>query len=346
MDADRELSVGIIGAGAVVRERHLPALAAQDGVRLAWVCDPARGAAERIAAMYGGRVSTVSEPDAVLAGTDAVLVATPPAAHADRVVEALAAGCHVLCEKPLALEPEECERVVEAARQSDSVATVAFNLRHHPAAGALRSAYRAGELGRALAIRSCSIAPHRSAESAWLGDGAAGGDVLWEAGSHHVDLWRFVLGSDLVEATGQVRDDVAVISARMADGTPVSATIAWGAAPKNELELIGDRGRAVAGFFGADPVAMTRADRTGSEPRERLRSAARTLRAVPSMGRAALAGGAFQATYAAEWSAFLDAVRGLSDNPCPVEEGLAASAGVRILRAGCGLADEKAGAAG
>jgi predicted dehydrogenase len=296
--------------------------------------------------MYGGDVRTASEPDSLLAGTDAVLVATPPAGHAVRAVEALEAGCHVLCEKPLALEPEECQRVVEAARQSDRVATVAFNLRHHPAAGALRSAYRSGELGRAVAVRSCSVSPHRSAGSAWLGDGAAGGDVLWEVGSHHVDLWRFLLGSDLVEATGQVRGDVAVVSARTADGTPVSATIGWGAGPKNELELIGDRARAVGGFFGADPVAVTRADRTGSEPRERLRSAARSVRAVPSIARAAFAGGAFQATYAAEWSAFLDAARGLADNPCPVEEGLAASAGVRILRAGCGLADEKAGAVG
>ena len=341
---NRQLSVGIIGAGTVVRERHLPALAAQDGVRLAWVCDPVPGAAERVAGMYGDDVRTATEPDSLLAGTDAVLVATPPAAHAPRAVEALEAGCHVLCEKPLALEPEECQRVVEAAREFDRVATVAFNLRHHPAARALRSAYRSGELGRAVALRTCSVAPHRSADSAWLGNGAAGGDVLWEVGSHHVDLWRFVLGSDLVEASGQVRDEVAVVSARTADDTPVSATIGWGAGPKNELELIGDRARAVAGFFGADPVAVTRGDRTGSEPRERLRSAVRSVRAVPSLARAAFNDGAFQATYVVEWSAFLDAARGVSDNPCPVEEGLAACAGVRVLRAGCGLADEKAGA--
>jgi predicted dehydrogenase len=278
-----------------------------------------------------------------MAGTDAVLVATPPTGHAHCAVQALEAGCHVLCEKPLALEPEECQRIVEAARRSDRVATVAFNLRHHPAARALRTAYRSGDLGRALAVRSCSVSPHRSG-GAWLGNGAAGGDVLWEAGSHHVDLWRFVLGSDVVEATGHVRDQVVTVSARTADNTPVSATIGWGAGPQNELELIGERARAVAGFYGADPVAVTPTDRTGSEPRERLRSAGRSVRAVPSMARAAFGSGAFQATYVAEWSAFLDAVRGLSDNPCPVEEGLAASAGVRILRAGCGLADESAGA--
>lgn len=341
---NREISVGIIGAGAVVRERHLPALAAQDGVRLAWVCDPVAETRERIAAMHGGSVRTTSDPDSLLAGTDAVLVATPPAAHARHAVEALEAGCHVLCEKPLAVEPEECQRIVEAARRSGKVATVAFNLRYHPAARALRSAYRSGELGGAVAVRSCSMGPHRSADGSWLGDGEGGGDVLWEVGSHHVDMWRFVLGSDLAEATGEVRGHVAVVSARTADDTPVSATIGWGAGPKNELELIGDRARAVAGFYSADPVAVTHADRTGSEPRERLRSAARSMRAVPSMARAALGSGAFQATYAAEWSAFLDAVRGVAENPCPVEEGLAACAGVRILRAGCGLADAPSGA--
>jgi predicted dehydrogenase len=341
---NRKLSVGIIGAGGVVRERHLPALAAQDGVRVAWVCDPVSEAAERVAAICKGDVRTASAPDSRLAATDIVLVATPPAAHADQIVRALDAGCHVLCEKPLALDPGDCQRVVETAREVDRVASVAFNLRHHTAAAALRSAYRAGDLGRAVAVRTCTVAPERSGGGAWLGDGAAGGDVLWEVGSHHVDLWRFLLDSDVVEATGQVRDQVAVISARMADGTPVSATIGWGAGPKNEIEVIGDRARGVADLFAADPMAVTRVGRTGSELGERLRATARSARALPSLARAAFRGGAFQATYSTEWSAFLDAVRGVADNPCPVEDGLAACEGVRLLRAGCGLVDETAGA--
>jgi predicted dehydrogenase len=175
-----------------------------------------------------------------------------------------------------------------------------------------------------------------------VGDGAAGGDVLWEAGSHHADLWRFVLGEEIVETTGQASSDVAVLSARTAEGTPISATILWGGGPQNELEVLGGRARARATFYGADPIAVTPAESTGAEPGERLRSAARTLRAAPGMVTAARNGGAFQATYALEWAAFLDAARGLRPNPCPVEDGLAAAEVVRMLRAGCGLRDGSA----
>lgn len=337
-----EFSVGIIGAGAVVRERHLPALAAVPGVRVAWISDPLPEARERGAMLHGRDVPTADEPGDLLSGTDAVLVATPPAAHADRAVEALEAGCHVLCEKPLALDPDECRRVGEAAQESGRVATVAFNLRHHPAAQALRAAVRDGRLGRPVAVRSCSSSPGRFGTTGWVGEGAEGGDVLWEAGSHHADLWRFVLGAEIVEATGRASTDVAVLNALTDDGTPISATIAWAAGPQNELEVLGERARGRAAFYGADPITVTGSGSTGTEPGERLRSAARTLRAAPGMVRAARGGGAFQATYVAEWNAFLGAARGLRANPCPVEDGLAAAQVVRMLRAACGLAEPSA----
>lgn len=330
-----EFSVGIIGAGAVVRERHLPALAGLRGVRLAWISDPLPEARDRVAALHGGGVPTSDDPAELLAGTDAVLVATPPAAHAARAVQALEAGCHVLCEKPLALDADACRQVAAAAQEAGRTVTVAFNLRHHPAAVALRAAVADGSLGRAVAVRSCSSSPGRQGTTGWVGDRALGGDVLWEVGSHHADLWRFVLGEEIVEATGHASPDVAVISARTDAGTPISATILWGAGPQNELEVLGERARGRAGFYGADPIVVTPTEATGAEPPERLRSAARMLRAAPGMVRTARGGGAFQATYAAEWAAFLDAARGLAPNPCPVQDGLAAAQVVRMLQEAC-----------
>lgn len=329
--------MGIVGAGAVVRECHLAALRAQAGVRLAWIADPLPAARDRVAELCRGGVAVVDHPGDRLAGTDVVLVATPPAAHADRAVEALDAGCHVLCEKPLALDPDECRRVAAAADRAGRVATVAFNLRHHPVAQAMRAAHRAGTLGRTVAVRSCSSGPSKIGRAGWLGVGDAGGDVLWEVGSHHADLWRFVFGATIVEATGQASADAAVLTARTGDGTPISATITWGTPPHNELEVLGGRARARAAFYGGDPLTVVETGATGAEPGQRLRSVANTLRAGPSMVRAVRRGGAFQATYVAEWAAFLDAVRGRSPNPCPVEEGLAAVQAVRIMRAGCGL---------
>ncbi len=340
-----EFSVGIIGAGGVVRERHLPALAAQPGTRVAWIADPLPEQRERAAALHGAGVHTAEEPGDLLAGTDIVLVATPPAAHAARTVQALEAGCHVLCEKPLALDPGECSRVVEAAQEAGRIASVAFNLRHHPAARALHTAVREGSLGRAVTLRSCSLAERRRETTGWLGDGTAGGDALWELGSHHADLWRFVLGAEIVEATGSVEGDLAVLTARAGDGTLISSAIGWGAGPQNEIEVLGERARARASFVGADPLTVIATGRTGTEPRERLRLGAHGLRAVPGMVATARRGGAFHATYAAEWAAFLDAVRGRRENPCPVEDGLAAAEVVGMLRSACELSHAGAPAA-
>ncbi len=278
----------------------------------------------------------------MLAGTDIVLVATPPAAHAARTVEALEAGCHVLCEKPLALDPGDCRRVVDAAREAGRVASVAFNLRHHPAAQALRAAIRGGRLGRPVAVRSCSISQGRQGTTGWVGDGTAGGDALWEVGSHHADLWRFLLGAEIVEATGSLAGDVAVLTARTSDDVLISSAIGWGAGPQNDIEVLGDGARARASFIGADPLTLIGAGVTGTEPGERLRRGARAVRATPWMVGVARRGGAFQATYAAEWAAFLDAVRGQRGNPCPVEDGLAAAEVVRMLRSACGLSDPSA----
>ena len=119
-------------------------------------------------------------------------------------------------------------RIVAAAERAGRLATVAFNLRHHPAAIALRAAVQSGALGRVVAVRSCSSSPGRSGTTAWVGEGAAGGDVLWEVGSHHADLWRYVLGQEVADATGRASSEVATLTAITDDGVPISATMAWG----------------------------------------------------------------------------------------------------------------------
>ena len=104
---DGRLRVGVIGCGYIGATGHLPAFAGAAGAglcTLAGVADPDTALAERVAQPYG--VPAFGSATALLDGArpDVVSIATMPSTHRDLVLEALAAGCHVLCEKPVATE--------------------------------------------------------------------------------------------------------------------------------------------------------------------------------------------------------------------------------------------------
>jgi predicted dehydrogenase len=112
-----EISVGIVGAGANVRDRHVPGLREQPGVRLRGVANSSRESSMRAAAEFGiDRAyddwrELVADP-----GIDAVVIGTWPNLHAEITVAALEAGKHVLCEARMALDFTGAQRMLEASR--------------------------------------------------------------------------------------------------------------------------------------------------------------------------------------------------------------------------------------
>lgn len=119
------LRIGIVGAGANTRARHLPGFQAISGVEVVAVCNRTRASGERVAAEFGvPRVfedwrDLVQDP-----GVDAVCVGTWPYLHCPVVLGALAAGKHVLTEARMAMNLEEARRMAAAAQSSDRVAMV------------------------------------------------------------------------------------------------------------------------------------------------------------------------------------------------------------------------------
>ena len=110
------LRIGLIGAGANTRLRHIPGFRAIAGVELAAVCNRSRASGERIAADYGvGRVET--DPAAILEAPDidAVCIGTWPYRHREYAVRALEAGKHVLCEARMAMDAAEARAMLAAA---------------------------------------------------------------------------------------------------------------------------------------------------------------------------------------------------------------------------------------
>lgn len=129
---------------------------------------------------------------------DAVSISAPPAAHAEQALTALAAGKHVLCEKPMARDLVEARAMVAAARSAGVVALVDHEFRFHPSRAALARLVRSGEIGepRLLVAHddlSLYVAPHRTAPAWWF-DAEAGGGWLGASGSHLIDAAQVWLG--------------------------------------------------------------------------------------------------------------------------------------------------------
>lgn len=112
------IRVGVIGAGWWATTLHLPQLAKRPDVELVAVCRLGRRPLESIQQQFGFAYATEDYRELFQHNLDAVVVASPHDLHATHALAALEAGCHVLCEKPLALRPEEAwQLVAEAARR-------------------------------------------------------------------------------------------------------------------------------------------------------------------------------------------------------------------------------------
>ena len=192
------IRMGVIGAGAI-SDVHLRALAAHDGVEVTCIADPSAEAREGQARKYGITRSVadyremLERPD-----LDAVDIAVPHHLHCPMTLDALSAGLHVICEKPIGLDLEEADRMIEAAGRSRGRLLVKQYLRcaeHHARA---KEIIDAGEIGDIYLMTGLFIAQLSRAENDpanWRGTwDRAGGGILIDGGVHLVDLMQFILG--------------------------------------------------------------------------------------------------------------------------------------------------------
>ncbi|WP_229116535.1 Gfo/Idh/MocA family protein [Parenemella sanctibonifatiensis] len=200
------LNVAICGAGMISALHRRGALLAGATVRGVLASSPARSA--EVAADWG--VTGYPGLAAVLADdtVDVVHIATPNATHHRFALDALAAGKHVVCEKPLGLDLAQAKEMAAAAEASDRVATVPFVYRFHAIIRELRARVQAGEFGAWNLIHGSYLQDWMlSPEVAtWRTDPAQGGAsrAFGDIGSHWIDLVEWVAGvrfTELVAAT-------------------------------------------------------------------------------------------------------------------------------------------------
>jgi predicted dehydrogenase len=206
MAAAAGLGVGIVGGGFMAAVHSRAARAAR--ARLVGVVGSSPARAQQAADELGIE-RAYDSLDALLAdpAVDVVHVTTPNALHAQQAAAALAAGKHVVCEKPLATSLSDAERLVEAS--AARTATVPFVYRFHPLVREARARVAAGETGPVLTIQGAYLQDWllSADDDNWRVDAAAGGRsrAFADIGSHLVDLIEFVTGERVARVAASKR---------------------------------------------------------------------------------------------------------------------------------------------
>ncbi len=197
------LGVAIIGAGAVSDYHHVPGLALDRRARLVAVCDADGDLAARRAREWEAlrddwhdlSVSTDFEDICNHPAVDAVIIATPNMTHHPISLAAVAAGKHVMCEKPLGLSGAEVEAMYVAARDAGVVHMTAFTYRFAPAMRYLKHLVSSGNLGQPRHFRSQRFLDWPETSWGWrqYKDKAGAGD-LFDMTIHRIDFAIDLLG--------------------------------------------------------------------------------------------------------------------------------------------------------
>lgn len=248
--------VGFIGAGAFASTVLVPAFKHAGFQRFVSVAS-ASGLSARRLAERAGFERAVSGADAVIDDPDVevVVIATPHDTHAALAAQALRAGKHVFCEKPLALTMDELDDVEAAWRESGRVLFVGFNRRYSEAIRLVREHFAGGTGPLVITYR---VNAGKLPESHWYHDRRQGGRLIGEV-CHFIDTCSAIVGADAVDvaamASGRgetLLEQDLVAALRYPDESLATISYASGGGSsggKERIEVVG-RGHAavVAGF--------------------------------------------------------------------------------------------------
>jgi len=202
------IGYGVIGCGAIAQRRHLPECADNPDSKLVALADPAKARVEDLAAEYGAKAYTDYRELLKSPEVHAVVVAGPNSLHAAMSMEALAAGKHVLCEKPMATTREDAAAMVKAAEKSKTFLMIGLNQRLMPPHVRAKEILASGKLGKVLAFRTAFQHPGPEGWSVDAGKswffqkGQAAMGVTGDLGVHKADLLRWLLGQEFSEVAG------------------------------------------------------------------------------------------------------------------------------------------------
>jgi predicted dehydrogenase len=281
----REIGIGMVGYGGVARVHGLAyrAIPLQYGlpagtVNIVGIADVNAKAAETAASELDCKFWTTDYQELLQRqDVNVIDVCVPNVLHEEIILNAAAAGKHIFCEKPLAMNVEQGKRILAAVEAAGVKHQLNFNFRFYPAINRARQLIDDGFLGRVFSFRACfyrSSYINPDKPLSWrLSKEIAGSGALFDLGSHILDLVYYLLGDfGSVQATmdtlikerpiaagssekGPVDvDDIVLMQTRMADNTLGSVEISrmgTGATNDMKIEIFGEKG--AVRFSSDDP---------------------------------------------------------------------------------------------
>jgi predicted dehydrogenase len=323
--AKQDLKVGIVGCGRVTEMRHLPVLLEIPGVEVLAIADSDSERLELVGQKFDipfkfyAFDELVTHPD-----LDIVAVCVPAIHHTQIAIAALENGKHLFIEKPLALSLYDCDAIINKV-QPEQYAVVGFNLRHHHLIQQAKRMVDNDVTGPIEAMRSTHTSFHATIP-AWRERRQTGGGVLLEQAVHHIDLWRYLLDTEVEEVysitrSGEWDDLSATIIARMENGVIVSSYFSEQTSASNEIEIIGRQGKLFISGYRFDGLRFEPFSGTPGSIMSRLREITNTVKRIPDAISSILRGGDHHSTFRNEWMHFCKVVRGEASPICTLEDG-------------------------
>ena len=197
------ITVAVIGCGRIARNAHFPAFAKMEGIRIKYACDLLPEKAEAIRQDFPFVEQTITDYHVALQDPEvqAVFVLTPNAAHYTVTMDALRAGKHVMCEKPITVNYALSKEMADEANRRGLMLNIGVCNRYHRSVELLEQMNREGKLGRVYHVY-CSFRSFRSIPGlggAFTDKAQSGGGVLIDWGVHFLDLILYVLGGARLE---------------------------------------------------------------------------------------------------------------------------------------------------
>jgi predicted dehydrogenase len=306
------INFGIIGFGLHAVKRVMPGFALAKNCRVSALSrrDLAKGKESarqhNIPLAFDSAEELCRSPQ-----VDAVFITTPNACHLEDVLVAAACGKPILCEKPMAVNSDQCRQMVEAARKAKVLLGVAQVFRFEESTAWLRQQLSAGKIGKLVFARSEFSFPasHGHART-WIHDPVvSGGGPVADVGVHCVDTLRFILQDEVSRVSareisgnaGEVEAGASMVL-EFSRGTLATVSVSFLAEYRTPLELVGE-----TGVLWADN-ALTVEHPINLE----LRRAGAVVETQTVSNRLA---------YALQVDAFANAVEGKAEFPISGEEG-------------------------
>jgi len=318
------LRLAIVGAGRCGTVHAENASRWLSTAELGCIVDINEALARRIGAELGVPAFTSVEEALAHAAVDAVVITTPTFTHAEIAIAAAGAGKHVFCEKPMALDVEDCDRMIAAAEAAGVVLQMGFVRRYQPEFVEARRRIEAGRIGEPMIVKSLTRGPGLPPQ--WAHDLRRSNGMLAEVCSHDFDCVRWLSGSEIARVYAETANvkggargvaaadfyDNAVVTLRFESGAlgTIDGTCPADFGYDARVEVLGSEGLLVVGEHRATALLEIRTRGSGEVP---------TYSTWPQR---------FEWGYREELRGFVDAARGGKPPAADGRDGRAAVAAV------------------